>query len=192
MITINHKASVFNLKEPIDGSIDANKLKKASLSCIGYNVLVGTYIFTAPESVTNWDKSEKLKLESILDQYGRTFTRAPVIDKDDWYINYIGHSYQGSFYYNTLRSQDVSFWNSSLFCLINSFTWEYLWEGGFEQPSIQDIIITPIAGVLLGELIHNTTINMGKNGFKWYEIAFVTVFNPAYAINNNFIFNPKK
>tara|TARA_R110000772_G_scaffold53043_5_gene121462 strand:+ start:486 stop:725 length:240 start_codon:yes stop_codon:yes gene_type:complete len=70
--------------------------------------------------------------------------------------------------------------------------WEYVWEAGFEQPSIQDLLVTPVAVIVLGEFIHIATINMSKNGFRWYEIIFVTGLNPAYAINNRFVFNPEK
>ena len=57
---------------------------------------------------------------------------------------------------------------------------------GMEQPSIQDLIVTPLAGSLLGELIHFGTVQMSRNGFKWYEKAFVCIFNPMFAINNGF------
>lgn len=171
---------------------NANKFKRASVQVIGYNITMGAFLFIAPESLTKWGKEDKLSIKSILNQYNETFTKAPVVDKDNWYVNYIGHPYQGSFYYNSLRTQDVSFWNSSFFCLANSFLWEYLWEGGFENPSIQDLIVTPVIGVFLGELIHRSTIYMSKNGFLWYEAVLVTVLNPAYVINNRFVFNPKK
>jgi hypothetical protein len=171
---------------------NAGKFGKASANAIGYNITMGTILFLAPESFTNWRKEDKLRIESILSQFGESYSNLPVIDNDDWHVNYIGHPYQGSFYYNSLRSQDVSFWYSSLFCLGNTLLWEYVWEAGFEQPSIQDLIVTPIVKVLSGELIHRATITMSKNGFRWYEIVLVTGLNPAYAINNKFVFNHKK
>ncbi len=64
--------------------------------------------------------------------------------------------------------------------------WEYVVESWMEQPSIQDIIVSPVLGSLFGELTHVATVKMSKNGFKWYEIAFVCAFNPSYAINNGF------
>ena len=182
----------YNFLPAYNGLTNAEKFRKASANVIGFNLTMGTFLFLAPESFTNWDKNEKLRIESILSQYGESYSRPPVMDKDEWPTNYVGHPYQGSFYYNSLRSQNVSFWYSSFFCLGNTLLWEYGWEGGFEQPSIQDLIVTPIAGVLLGELIHMATINMGKNGFRWYEIILVTGLNPAYVINNRFVFNRKR
>ena len=171
---------------------NAGKFGKASANAIGYNITMGTILFLAPESFTNWGKDDKLRIESILSQFGESYSNLPVIDDDDWPVNYIGHPYQGSFYYNSLRSQDVGFWYSSLFCLGNTLLWEYVWEAGFEQPSMQDLIVTPLAGVLLGEAIHIATKTMSKNGFRWYEIVLVTGLNPAYAINNKFVFNHQK
>mgnify|MGYP002868769618 CR=1 FL=1 len=171
---------------------NAGKFGKASANALGFNITMGTLLFLTPESFTNWEKEKKLRIESILNQYGESYSKPPVIDEDEWPTNYVGHPYQGSFYYNSLRSQDVSFWYSSLFCLGNTLIWEYVWEAGFEQPSIQDLIVTPLAGVLLGEAIHIATNAMSKNGFRWYEIALVTGLNPAYAINNKFVFNREK
>jgi len=45
--------------------------------------------------------------------------------------------------------------------------------------------------VLVGELSHVATIEMSKHGFRWYEILATCVINPAYALNNKFVFNKK-
>jgi hypothetical protein len=189
---IEAKSIKFREELPYYDVTNANKLKKASIQVLGYNFTMGVFLIIAPESLTKWGNEDKLKIKSILKQYNKTYTTAPVFDKDNWYVNYIGHPYQGSFYYNSLRSQDLSFWNSSLFCIANTLSWEYLWEGGFEDPSIQDLILTPVIGSLLGELIHRATIYMSKDGFLWYEAVLVTALNPAYTINNRFAFNLKK
>lgn len=190
--SVESKSIDYNFMPPYKHITGANKFARASLNALGYNITMGTILFLSPESFTNWSKDDKLKIESILSQFRESYSNVPVIDNDDWPVNYVGHPYQGSFYYNSLRSQDVNFWYSSLFCLGNTLLWEYVWEAGFEQPSIQDLAVTPIAGVLLGELIHRATITMSKNGFRWYEIVLVTGLNPAYAINNGFVFNREK
>ncbi|MFN8286653.1 MAG: DUF3943 domain-containing protein [Chitinophagales bacterium] len=79
-----------------------------------------------------------------------------------------------------------TWWQSGLFSLGHGMLWEYVIEGGMEQPSVQDIIVTPVAGSLLGELFHFSTLRMSRNGFKWYEKLFVCVFNPMFALNNGF------
>jgi len=164
----------------------SNKMVRGTLYVSAYNITMGTYLLIAPEYVSKWNKKEKFKMESIVSQYKNSFSQPPVIDHDLWIVNYIGHPYQGSFYYNSIRAQDATFWQSSFFCMGQSLLWEFVWEGGMEQPSIQDLISTPLAGILVGELTHEATIKMSRNGFKWYEIALICLINPAYAINNGF------
>jgi hypothetical protein len=163
-----------------------NKMWRGSLYIAGYNITMGTYLIIAPEYVSKWNKKEKLKFTSIKNQYRKSFTEAPVIDYDLWFINYIGHPYQGGFYYNTVRAQNASIWQSSLFCIGQSLIWEYGWEAGMEQPSVQDLITTPFLGIMVGELSHVATVKMSRNGFRWYEAAAVCLINPSYALNNGF------
>lgn len=129
------------------------------------------------------------------DNYGsnmkRAFTSVPVLDKDKWYINYVGHPYTGAVYYNAVRSQNATVLQSSLFGLGHTLLWEYVIESGLEQPSIQDLIVTPVTGILLGELIHRGTMAMARNGFKWYEATAVLIINPMYVLNNGFKFAGK-
>jgi len=151
-----------------------------------YNSSMGFFLLLMPDEITNWHKQDKFKLNVMMSQYKSSFTKPPVIDPDFWYINYLGHPYQGSFYFNSIRSRGGTFWQSALFNLGQSTFWEYVWEGGLEQPSIQDLIVTPIFGSLVGELAHRATIEMGKNGFKWYEKISVCLINPSYVLNNGF------
>ncbi|HNR28302.1 MAG TPA: DUF3943 domain-containing protein [Bacteroidales bacterium] len=44
------------------------------------------------------------------EQYRPTFTTFPVKDNDLFIVNYVGHPYQGSFYYNSARSQGAAIW----------------------------------------------------------------------------------
>ncbi|MDO9154007.1 MAG: DUF3943 domain-containing protein [Paludibacter sp.] len=152
----------------------------------GLNTSLGLFLLLLPESITKWERSDKFKLSVIKEQYKLTFTQPPVIDKDLWYVNYVGHPYQGAYYFNTMRSQGVDFWTSSLFSLGQSTLWEYVLEGSMEQPSIQDLIITPVLGSIVGELAHRVTLDMRKNGFEWYEKVVVCIINPAYVFNNGF------
>jgi Domain of unknown function (DUF3943) len=144
-----------------------------------------TVLLISPKNFSQWNRSQ---LGDVKNHYKMTFTRPPVIDNDSWAIDYIGHPYQGAFNYNAIRSQGASIWQSALFATLHSTLWEYIIEGSEERPSIQDLIVTPVAGSLLGELIHFATMRMSKNGFTWYEGIFVCVFNPSFALNNGFKF----
>lgn len=161
----------------------AKKLWRGSCWVYGYNTIAVSLLIALPQKTTLWNLQD---VKSVKPQYKRTFTTPPVLDGDHWYINYVGHPYQGSCYYNALRSQGAKWWQAGLFCAGHSLLWEYVVEGGMEQPSVQDMLVTPIGGSLLGELIHFSTMRMSRNGFKWYEKVFVCVFNPMFALNNGF------
>lgn len=170
-----------------------NKLVRSTSYSIIYNSVILSGLVFAPESFSKWEnKEEKFKLSSILNQYKQAYTTPPVIDHDLWMTNYLGHPYQGGFYYNTLRCQGATALQSSLFCLYRSLLWEYGWEACVEQPSLQDLFVTPIGGILVGEATHLATIEMSKNGFRWYEIVATCLLNPSYVVNNNFKFNTKR
>lgn len=159
------------------------KFLRGSLEVMSYNLLSTALLFALPQDVSNWYKKDR---GAVNRQYRKTFTRLPVYDVDVWYINYLGHPYAGACYYNAIRSQGATFWQAGLFSFGHSLVWEYVAEGGLEQPSIQDLIVTPVVGSIVGELIHHSTVMMSRNGFKWYEKVFVCLFNPMFAVNNGF------
>jgi len=149
----------------------------------GIGVAMVGILMLAPRSVTKWKEGY---IDNAMSNLKRAFNEPPVWDEDHWQINYVGHPYAGSLYYNTIRAQGGSILDSFLFSAIISTGWEYVYEGVAEQPSIQDLIVTPVAGAVLGELIHQATLGMKKNGFSVFEAAFVTVFNPMYVIINGY------
>jgi hypothetical protein len=169
-----------------ENSTFCNKMARATKYVMGYNLSIGLCLILAPEHISKWERKDKFQAERILKQYRQTYTSPPVTDGDLWMINCVGHPYQGSFYYNSVRSQGAKVWQSAIFCVGQTLVWEYGWEGGMEQPSVQDLIVTPVAGVLFGELSHFATVKMSRNGFRWYEVALVCILNPNYAINNGF------
>ncbi|MBP9152169.1 MAG: DUF3943 domain-containing protein, partial [Flavobacteriales bacterium] len=144
----------------------ARKMWRGGLLVHGFEALGYGGLAVLPTEISGWK-------EDVFKNYGanmrRAFTQPPVFDHDKWYFNYVGHPYQGAAFYNAVRSQNANIWQSSLFCVGQVLVWEYVIESGLEQPCIQDLIVTPIAGILLGEGIHRATMAMAKNGFKWYE-----------------------
>lgn len=136
-----------------------------------------------PKEVTKWEEDW---VQSISRNWKRTFTQPPVMDQDEAWINYIGHPVVGSWYYNSVRSQNAKWWQSFLWATAQSFFWEYVIEGMAEQPSIQDLWTTPVLGMALGEPIHQATLAMRKNGYTFMEKVFVTVLNPTFVVNNGY------
>lgn len=148
---------------------------------IGF-AMFGT-LMILPRSVTKWEENY---IENATSNFNRAFSEPPVWDEDHWEINYIGHPYAGSLYYNTIRSQGGTMLHSFIFSAFVSTGWEYLYEGMAEQPSIQDLIVTPVVGSILGEVIHQATLSMKKGGYNFWEAAFVTIFNPMDVIQNGY------
>ena len=167
------------------------KIGRAELFIGGVELLGMGVLILLPKEVTkwptNWAEDAWLTLKE-------SFSNSPVWDKDDWPLNYIGHPVAGSYYYNALRSQDASVFHSFLFATAQSFIWEYIIEGMAEPPSAQDLIVTPLAGFILGESTHQLTMSMRRNGFNFFEKIFVLIFNPMFVINNGFgsRFNPAR
>lgn len=167
------------------------KVGRAELFIGGAELFGMSVLMLSPKEVTGWSSDW---MQDAWRNVKRSFLRAPVWDDDDWQLNYIGHPVAGSFYYNSLRSQNASVFHSFLFATAQSFIWEYFIEATAEKPSTQDLIVTPIAGAILGESVHRITMNMRRNGFNFFEKVFVLVFNPMFALNNGFgsRFNPVK
>ena len=167
------------------------KIGRAELFIGGVEMVGITVLILLPREITKWSDDWAADAWRNLK---RSFSTSPVWDKDDWQLNYIGHPIAGSYYYNSLRSQNASIFQSFLFATAQSFIWEYIIEATAEKPSIQDLIVTPIAGAILGESTHLLTMNMRRNGFNFFEKVCVLILNPMFVINNGFgpRFNPVK
>ena len=168
-----------------EGGTFARKMIRGGLLVHGFEAIGYGILAVLPTDISGWEKG-------VFNHYGpnlrRAYSSPPVFDHDKWYINYIGHPYQGTVFYNSVRSQNANIWQSALFCIGQVYVWEYIIEAGLEQPSIQDLIVTPLAGIALGELVHFGTMRMARNGFKWYEAVTVTIINPMFIINNGYHF----
>ena len=73
------------------------------------------------------------------------------------------------------------------FALFQSTLWEYVLEAVAEQPSIQDLILTPVAGSLVGELFNKWSLGILRKGnLNLGEKVLVFFLNPAYVVNNGY------
>ena len=127
------------------------------------HVAAAGIIFLLPESVTKWDKSD-MSFSTVTDKWARNVKSGPVWDGDDWAINYIGHPYQGAAYYVVARHSGYDWKGSFLFStILSTFMWEYGFESFAEVPSTQDLIVTPIIGSILGEVLLNGEERITEN-----------------------------
>ncbi len=102
-------------------------------------------------------------------------------DRDNFQTNQIQHPYLGSVYYGFARSAGLGFWPSWGYTLMGS----YLWETGGEttEPSINDQIMSGIAGVFLGEPLFRIASLMLEDGGErpgfWNELGAAVVSPPT-------------
>ncbi|WP_281299182.1 DUF3943 domain-containing protein [Flavobacterium limnophilum] len=130
---------------------DYRRLGYNSCIYVGATVVAFGVLWAMPESVTNWDK-EEMKEKGILWKWKENVKAGPVWDEDDWVLNYITHPYCGGIYYMTARSSGFSIFESFGYsAIMSTFFWEYGIEAFAEIPSIQDLIITPVLGSVVGE-----------------------------------------
>lgn len=72
-------------------------------------------------------------------------------DYDDFGTNHFGHAYHGAMYHSIARSNGQSFFESAIFTLLGSLTWEFLWES--ELPGKNDNLMSTLGGINLGEAL---------------------------------------
>ncbi len=150
---------------------------KGSAVIVGFELAMMGVMMMLPRESMKWEPDF---VQDATRNMGRHLTTAPVWDEDDWKLNYLGHPYAGSIYYNTVRAQGASVWQSFLFAFGASTFWEYVVEATAEPASTQDLIVTPVAGAVLGELVHHLTLSMKKNGTSPLEGVIITLLNPTH------------
>ena len=69
-------------------------------------------------------------------------------------FNYGGHALFGSELYLRARSCRLGWGGALVFATAASVAWEYAFEGNGVRPSAFDLVYTPLAGAVLGELRH--------------------------------------
>jgi hypothetical protein len=79
-------------------------------------------------------------------------------DADRFGVNFIGHPYTGSMYFNAARSQGYNYVQSIPFAIGGSLIWEYF--GETTRPSYNDLINTPLNGAFLGEIFYRLSSNI--------------------------------
>ena len=92
------------------------------------------------------------------ESWKRNLTSAPEWDTDEFAINFIGHPYQGTLYFNAARTQGYDYWQSLPFAIGGSVSWEFF--GETTLPSYNDVIYTPLNGAALGEILYRLSSNI--------------------------------
>jgi hypothetical protein len=138
-----------------DQKIDIKGLKRDTAFFVGYQIATIAILYAMPEGISSWSEESK---ENYSLQQWEDNVRHPRWDKDDYFINYILHPYWGATYYARARHRNLSRTQSFWYSVLLSTLYEYGAEALFEQPSIQDLVVTPLGAIVMGEYfyrVHN-------------------------------------
>lgn len=144
------------------------KILEDTLYLQGFMISTIGILYLLPESITKWDP-EEANNDNLSQKWRDNISDGPVIDEDEFAINYIGHPVSGAIYYSMARNDGFDPFESFMFSFImSSFVWESGYEAFAEIPSIQDLISTPIVGALMGEYMFYLEKKLDKNsGIIW-------------------------
>lgn len=131
------------------------------------------YVYIKEDNLGNLARIYSLKTSK------RTFTLPPVWDRDSISWNYGVHPVMGSFSYLAYRNKGGHWAEAFAGAAINSAIYEYLIAGGTQQPSINDLIVTPVLGSLLGEGFYQLKKKLLKDQhLNFIEKVVITVTDP--------------
>lgn len=132
-----------------------------------------------PEDATAWNHRE-LTSVPFFKRWWMHVEKGPVIDKDNPIFNFVMHPYAGAAYYMSARSQGFNMWGSFLYsAFISTCFWEYGIEAFMEIPSLQDLLITPICGSIIGEgfyRIKREIVNRGYYVMGSRTVGYILAF----------------
>lgn len=142
----------------------------AGMSLVKFGVL-----WMSPEHFSNWDK-DAIKEKGWCQSWKDNVKAGPENDDDCFLMNGIMHPWGGAVYYMSARGSGFRWWESFLYSgMLSTFMWEYGFEAFAEVPSWQDLIVTPVAGSLVGECFYVFKGKIIKNDKRVLNSRFLGV-----------------
>jgi hypothetical protein len=171
--------------EPKEDAVPAGPdwigLTRDTALLVGYQLVSTGIIMLLPEDVSNWsDKTAGEMGERWVEN-----VQSPSFDDDAWWINYVMHPYFGGVYYIRARERGFGEVPSFLYSAVASTIYEFGVEAFFEKPSIQDLIVTPVAGALVGAFVFEPIRRriQAKPTLEWYDHVGLFLTDPLGALN---------
>lgn len=150
----------------------------------GSQIVAAGVIYIMPESISGWSGEQK---KNSFKKYAQNFA-SPVIDKDKVYVNYLLHPYWGATYYTRARDRGLDKGASFAYSAMISTMFEFGVECFYEKPSFQDLIVTPVAGSLIGALIFEPWRDSikRKGALRWHDHAVLVATDPVGVLSLGF------
>ena len=145
------------------------------------DVLLTNAVFLMADRFVMNEPYSRVQLHSIHQNLRSRF----VWDNDYYFVNHIGHPYQGSIFFNSARSKGYSLLQSVPFVVAGSLVWEYC--GETERPSLNDMVTTLAGGTMWGEMTHRMTREVlddgDTGGSRVAREVVAAVLNPMEAFH---------
>jgi hypothetical protein len=143
--TFNVDPELLNIR--FEDPKDREGLRRDTGYFMGYQFAAVAILYVMPENVTGWTEEDKnsYSMSKWWDN-----VQNPQVDSDDFYLNYVIHPYWGASYFVRARERGYSNTESFWYSVMLSTMFEYGAEALAEEPSYQDLVITPVLGSLLG------------------------------------------
>ena len=103
-------------------------------------------------------------------------------DGDHFNTNTVGHPFDGTAYYQIARGNGLSPAGAFVSAFIASTFWEYFVEIP-ENPSLNDLIITPTAGAVIGEATYRLGRYLAQSGPGVARCGGALLFAPVATLN---------
>ena len=155
----------------------------------GYVMLTSTvsghiYLFCRTYNVQNWPA--KFKWQNV----EHTFTKPPIWDDDHWSFNYVVHPYMGSLTFLATRNRGGSIVESFFQSAFHSAFYEYFVVSSLQRPSANDMIVTPIGGLLIGEAVFRIKNKLlSKPRLSIVDKIMVSILDPYEVFRHGFDYN---
>lgn len=147
---------------------------------LGSQVAVAGLVYLLPGDVTGASAGEK---DELFETWWR-HVQNPVWDADPWWVNYLGHPYWGATYFTRARERGFGPVESFVYSVALSTLFEFGVESFAEPPAYQDLIVTPVAGALLGAFVFEPLRARikAKPALKWYDHSIMIATDPLGAL----------
>ena len=164
---------------------DRDGLKRDTWYFLGYQAVAVGILYAMPESVSSW--SDEQKSNYRMSDWWDNVTN-PACDSDDFFINYVLHPYWGAAYFVRASERGYNPQSAFWYSVLLSSLYEFGFEALFEEPSVQDLIVTPTIGSLVGYYfmhtrndirMHTASSGHTTTGQKWVMV----LTDPLGALN---------
>lgn len=172
--------SIYDMPYSISGNYPHyGRLAANSALLVGGGLTALAVLQLLPENATAWNK-EEFETVPMFERYFQNVSHGPHVDGDNPVFNYILHPYAGAAYYMSARSQGFNMWYSWLYSFaVSTVFWEFGVEAFMEIPSWQDLVITPMGGLVLGEAFYLAKRYIVQHDYKllgWKPLGYVAAF----------------